>query len=205
MNDLGGFISAMVWKSVRAFGHSSGATAIGSLACERPELIARAVLAEPVVFESPNAPELRTAATHSSSGRSNAAACSTASTRCTRTSSTSRPTTTPRAATCCAITASSGTRITPDGKRELKCTPEIEAQIYRSSRDFDGLGRILRADTPMLILFGEQRLAGPFAGGKIAAKLKQGRVVKIPDAGHFLPMEKPDLVAQMAVDFLSEK
>ena len=27
----------------------------------------------------------------------------------------------------------------------------------------------------------------------------------VPDTGHFLPMEKPDLVAEMAVDFLSEK
>ena len=58
MNDLGGFIDAMGWKHVRAWGHSAGATAIGSLASERPDLISPAVLAEPVLFESPVAPEL---------------------------------------------------------------------------------------------------------------------------------------------------
>ena len=58
MRDLEGFITAMGWSAVRAIGHSAGATAIGSLACERPDLIARAVLLEPVVFESAVAPEL---------------------------------------------------------------------------------------------------------------------------------------------------
>src|SRR5260221_1526574 len=58
MRDLEGFIAAMRWSGVRAVGHSAGATAIGSLASERPDLISRAVLAEPVIFESPDAPEL---------------------------------------------------------------------------------------------------------------------------------------------------
>ncbi len=58
MRDLEGFITAMGWSGVRAIGHSAGATAIGSLACERPDLIARAVLLEPVIFESAIAPEL---------------------------------------------------------------------------------------------------------------------------------------------------
>src|SRR5579863_7723910 len=34
MRDLEGFITAMGWSAVRAVGHSAGATAIGSLACE---------------------------------------------------------------------------------------------------------------------------------------------------------------------------
>src|ERR1700733_563107 len=58
MRDLEGFITVMGWLGVRAVGHSAGATAIGSLACERPDLISRAVLAEPVIFEAPDAPEL---------------------------------------------------------------------------------------------------------------------------------------------------
>lgn len=33
VDDVHGFIAAMGWKRVRAFGHSAGATAIGSLAC----------------------------------------------------------------------------------------------------------------------------------------------------------------------------
>src|ERR1700683_2299335 len=37
MRDLEGFITAKGWSGVRAIGHSAGATAIGSLACERPD------------------------------------------------------------------------------------------------------------------------------------------------------------------------
>ena len=98
-----------------------------------------------------------------------------------------------------------GTRAAADGKRELKCAPEIEAQIYRTSRDFDGLGRILRADRPMLIMFGARGDSlGVVLADKIAAKLKQGRVIKMPGAGHFLPMEQPEAVTKMAIEFLSE-
>ena len=61
MDDLAGFITAMGFRGVRAFGHSAGATAIGSLACERPDLISRAVLAEPVIFESPDRARTRMA------------------------------------------------------------------------------------------------------------------------------------------------
>src|SRR5262249_25240911 len=58
MEDLEGFIVAKGFRAVRGFGHSAGPTGIGSLAEKRPDLTARAVLAEPVVFESPTAPEL---------------------------------------------------------------------------------------------------------------------------------------------------
>src|ERR1700722_10371813 len=56
MRDLEGFITVMGWLGVRAVGHSAGATAIGSLACERPDLISRAGLAGPGFFEGPDAP-----------------------------------------------------------------------------------------------------------------------------------------------------
>jgi pimeloyl-ACP methyl ester carboxylesterase len=204
MNDLGGFISAMGWKSVRAFGHSSGATAIGSLACERPELIARAVLAEPVVFESPNAAEL---------GWRNPFVERTLKRRrvfesvdAMFASFEHKPPYDTWRREILRDYCEFGTRATADGKRELKCSPEIEAQIYRSSRDFDGLGRILRAQTPMLVMFGERGDSlGISLADKIAANLKHGRVVKIPGAGHFLPMEAPVAVAKMALEFLSEK
>src|SRR5258708_170635 len=58
MEDLEGFITTMGFTSVRGFGHSAGATAIGGLASERPNLISRAVLVEPVLFETPDSPEL---------------------------------------------------------------------------------------------------------------------------------------------------
>ena len=201
MDDLAGFITAMGFRGVRGFGHSAGATAIGSLACERPDLISRAVLAEPVIFESPDAPEL---------GWRDPFMARTLKRRRVFDSVEamfqnfeSKP---PYSAWDKAMLrdyCEFGTRVNADGKRELKCTPEIEARFYETSRDFDGLGRILRAQIPLLVLFGARSDSlGATLSDMIASKLKKGRVVNIADTGHFMPMEKPAEIAQMALDFL---
>jgi pimeloyl-ACP methyl ester carboxylesterase len=201
MEDLAAYITAMGFRSVRGFGHSAGATAIGSLAAERPDLISRAVLAEPVVFESPSAPEAewrnpfieRTLKRRRSFDSVDAMF---------QNFDRKPPYDTWRKdilRNYCEF----ATRATADGRRELKCKPENEARIYETSREFDGLDRILRADVPLLILFGElgDSLAASLSDS-IAAKLRNGRVVKVVGTGHFMPMEKPDDVARMAVDFL---
>jgi pimeloyl-ACP methyl ester carboxylesterase len=204
MNDLAGFITAMGWKGARAFGHSAGATAIGSLAAERPDLIARAVLAEPVVFESPTAPELgwrnpfiertlkrKRVFDHVEGMFENFDR---------------KPPYSTWRKDILLDYCQYATRPTRDGRRELKCAPEIEARFYETSRDFDGLARILRAEVPLLVLFGARGDSlGATLSDKIARQLSRGRVINVPDAGHFLPMEKPELVAQLAIEFLSTK
>ena len=65
-----------------------------------------------------------------------------------------------------------GTRPTVDGRRELKCAPEIEAKFYEAARDFDGLGRILRCSAPLLIMFGARGdSVGAVLSGKVAQQL----------------------------------
>lgn len=201
MEDLQGFILAMGFRGVRAFGHSAGATAIGSLACERPDLISRAVLAEPVVFESPNAPELgwRNPFIESTLKRKRIFAGVDAMYQ----NFDRKPPFNTWDKGMLRDYCEFGTRLNADGKRELKCTPEIEARFYETSRDFDGLRRIVRAAVPLLVLFGEKSdsLARSLSDS-IAAKLPKGRVVNIADTGHFMPMEKPRDIAQMAIEFL---
>jgi len=202
MEDLAGFITAMRFRGVRAFGHSAGATAIGSLACERPDLISRAVLAEPVIFESPEAPEL---------GWRNPFIAGTLKRRRVFDSVDAmfqnfdrKPPFSTWDKSMLHDYCEFGTRINADGKRELKCAPEIEARFYETSRDFDGLGRIVRASVPMLVLFGERSDSlGVVLADTVASKLKTGRVVKVADTGHFMPMEKPADIAEMAIDFLT--
>ena len=204
MRDLEGFIVAMGWRNVRAFGHSAGATAIGSLSCERPDLISRAVLTEPVVFESPTAPEL---------GWRNPFVERTLKRKRVFDSVSAMFTnfdTKPPYSTWCKDMLRDycefGTRPTADGRRELKCAPETEAELYKSSAEFDGLGRILRSDVAMLVMFGERSDSlGAALSARIARQLKRGRVIDVPDAGHFLPMERPEYVADEAVEFLSQK
>lgn len=201
MEDLAGFITTMGWKAVRAFGHSAGATAIGSVAYEHPELISRAVLAEPVIFESPDAPEL---------GWRNPFVERTLKRR-------------PVFDNLDAMYANFehkppyatwdrgmlrdycefGTRVNEDGKRELKCRPKVEARLYETSREFDGLSRIIKASAPMLIMFGGRSDSlGLTLAPRLARERKNGRVMEIPGAGHFVPMEQPDRVSQLAVEFL---
>ncbi|HYB89642.1 MAG TPA: alpha/beta hydrolase [Candidatus Binataceae bacterium] len=202
MNDLGGFITAMGWKGVRAIGHSAGATAIGSLANERPDLISRAVLAEPVVHEAPTAPELawsnpfvdrtlkrKRVFDHVEAMFENFD---------------NKPPYKTWRKDILLDYCEHGTRPNANGKRELKCAPEAEARFYQGARDFDGLGRILKAEVPLLVLFGERPdSVGGTLSEKIARELKHGRVVKVPGTGHFLPMEKPEVVSQLAIEFFS--
>jgi pimeloyl-ACP methyl ester carboxylesterase len=201
MDDLQGFIMAMGFRGVRAFGHSAGATAIGSLACERPDLISRAVLAEPVVFESPTAPELgwRDPFTTSTLKRRRVFDSVEAMFQ----NFDRKPPFDTWDKAMLRNYCEFGTRLNAEGKRELKCKPEIEARFYETSHDFDGLGRILRAPVPLLILFGAKSDSlGITLSDSIASKRKLGRVENVADTGHFMPMEKPAAIAQMAIDFL---
>jgi pimeloyl-ACP methyl ester carboxylesterase len=201
MDDLAGFITAMGFRGVRAFGHSAGATAIGSLACERPDLVSRAVLCEPVVFESPTAPELgwRNPFIESTLKRKRVFDSVDAMFQ----NFDRKPPFHTWDKSILRDYCEFGTRVNAEGKRELKCKPEIEARFYETSRDFDGLGRIVRAQIPLLVLFGEKSDSlGITLSGIIASKLKHGRVENIADTGHFMPMEKPGDIAAMATDFL---
>jgi pimeloyl-ACP methyl ester carboxylesterase len=201
MRDLEGFIIAMGWSNIRAVGHSAGATAIGSLASERPDLISRAVLAEPVIFESPDAPEL---------GWRNPFIERTLKRRRIFDSVEAmiinferKPPYDTWQKQILHDYCEFGTRPTSDGKRELKCSPEIEATFYETARDFDGLGRILHCTAPLLVFFGGRGDSlGASLSGKVAEGLKNGRLIDVADAGHFLPMEKPDYLADQAIQFL---
>ncbi len=201
MEDLAGFITAMGFRGVRAFGHSAGATAIGSLACERPELISRAVLSEPVIFETPNSPELgwRNPFIESTLKRKRVFDSVDAMFQ----NFDRKPPFHTWDKSILRDYCEFGTRVNAEGKRELKCKPEIEARFYETSRDFDGLGRIVRAQVPLLVLFGEKSDSlGITLSNTIASKLAKGRVENIADTGHFMPMEKPAAIARMAIDFL---
>jgi len=84
---------------------------------------------------------------------------------------------------------------------ELKCSPEVEAMIFEMSRDFDpwesapritARARILRSGR------GEFLLA---AYDEIAILMANASVGEV-DAGHLIPMEKPELVVAAVESFL---
>jgi pimeloyl-ACP methyl ester carboxylesterase len=204
MRDLDAFIATMGWRNVRAIGHSAGATAIGGLAAERPDLISRAVLVEPVIFESPTAPELgwRNPFIERTLKRKRVFD----SVEAMVSNFDHKPPYSAWRKDILLDYCEFGTRPTRDGRRELKCAPEIEAKLYETAAEFDGLQRILQSKIPLLIMFGARSDSlGATLSGKIANQLKTAQVIDVPDTGHFMPMEKPEYVADQAVKFLSAK
>jgi pimeloyl-ACP methyl ester carboxylesterase len=83
-----------------------------------------------------------------------------------------------------------------EGPVELACDPEIEADIYRASNAHDTWERLGEIEIPVLILTGETSdpIPSEFAREQTAQFRRAGLEI-VPGAGHFLPMEKPDLVA----------
>ncbi len=204
MEDLRGFIQAMGLEGTRAVGHSAGATAIGALASLAPGLISRAVLIEPVLFASPCGPEFgwrsplldRTLKRKRSFDGVEAMFANFEH----------KPPYDGWRKDILRDYCEYGTRPEAEGRRELKCLPEIEAQFYASADRFDGLGHLLRCEIPLLVMFGRRGDESPGAplADRLAAELKHGRVVNFSDAGHFLPMEKPDEVGRLTREFLRE-
>ncbi len=83
-----------------------------------------------------------------------------------------------------------------EGPVELACDPQVEADIYRASNDHPTWEHLDEVEIPVLILSGGESdtIAPDFARAQ-ADRFPSAGVETVPDAGHFLPMEKPDLVA----------
>jgi lipase len=200
--DLKAFIVAMKLSGVRGLGHSAGATAIGSLASAEPALVASAVLVEPVVFDD----EARDAVKDSLYERTLKRKRWFESAEAMFRNLERKPAFAVWRRDMLRDYCEYGTRPAPQGGVELKCPPEIEADFYSRSREFPGLSIILKSRTPSLLILGEKSNSTAIEiADKIAAQLANGTLVTVPDAGHFLPMEQPEMIARMAAEFFSRK
>jgi pimeloyl-ACP methyl ester carboxylesterase len=196
-SDLEGFIIAMGLKGVRGIGHSAGATAFGAVASGRPDLVARALLIEPVIFDMQDAAMQRPSEMRD---RTLKRKRSFDSVDAMFANFEHKPPYKTWRKEILRDYCERGTFVGADGKRVLKCAPEVEAEIYTTSRDFDGFAYIMRCNVPLLVLFGEQSDA---PGLPLAPRLASAnrRVVIVPDTTHFIPMEEPEQTARMALEF----
>jgi pimeloyl-ACP methyl ester carboxylesterase len=200
VKDLKGFLETMGLRKVRGIGHSAGGTAIGVLSGLRPDLISRAVLMEPVLFDEtvvigrPDDLRERTLKRKRSFDSVGAMFANFKS---------KPPYNTWRKGILHAY-CEYGTKPDAEGRRELKCDPLVEAQFYATAGEFNGLERLLRSEQPLLVMIGE-RSESPaiWVADKLEHGLKHG-LVRFPDNGHFLPMEDPDTVAKIAIEFFLE-
>jgi len=89
-----------------------------------------------------------------------------------------------------------GFRDGPDDRRHLVCAPAIEAEFYRMATAHGAWDRLGEIDIPVTIAVGEHSDSHPpdFAAA-LAGRFRHATLVSYPGASHFLPMEKPEVVA----------
>jgi pimeloyl-ACP methyl ester carboxylesterase len=82
------------------------------------------------------------------------------------------------------------------GRFWLACEPELEADAYRAGTAHGAYARLSEIKCPVLILAGDSSDTHPEAfAAHLSALVPDGSHRTIPGAGHFLPMERPDLIA----------
>jgi pimeloyl-ACP methyl ester carboxylesterase len=96
-----------------------------------------------------------------------------------------------------------GTSPLDDGTVELKCPPEVEAQIYSMGGRHDGWDRLSDLKPPTLLLTGSDSPMWAADRAELAAaRMANGRA-EIVRGGHFFPMENPDETVDAALRFLA--
>jgi pimeloyl-ACP methyl ester carboxylesterase len=95
-----------------------------------------------------------------------------------------------------------GTRPTTKGTVELKCRPDYEAETFRQGshhRVFDVLPGV---ECPVLVLSGDMSRPGPGAlASNHAERLGNGSFHEFPALNHFGPLQDPDTIAAITLDF----
>ena len=87
-------------------------------------------------------------------------------------------------------------------KAILRCDPELEAQIFESV-PLDVWKTVARVKCPILAVRGEKSdTFRPESASRLEQVAANARVVTQPEAGHFLPMEKPAMAAATIAGFI---
>ncbi len=92
----------------------------------------------------------------------------------------------------------------PDGGVTLRFTPEWEARIYMTGAP-DLWRRLPALKTPALIIAGsESDTFVPGAVSRARHALPAAEVVVVPESGHLVPLEKPEVVAKLIETFVNK-
>ncbi len=182
-------------------GHSFGGTALLGAASRRPDLFQRFALVDPVTPPAPDAwvnpaRRQRTSSLAVGARRRAHVFASREDARARWARREIFAAVDPRALDLYAV---HGLRERPDGRVELKCPGEVEATIFESAAiDVFAWARAVRA--PTLLLWARRGDFSRATYEKIAASMRAGRVEAV-DAGHLVPMERPDLVVEAVERF----
>ena len=83
-----------------------------------------------------------------------------------------------------------------EGPVRLACDPAVEADIYRGSGAHDTWDRLDVIEIPVLLMAGAESdtISSEFARAQ-AGRFRRAGVEIVPGTGHFLPMQRPEIVA----------
>jgi pimeloyl-ACP methyl ester carboxylesterase len=83
--------------------------------------------------------------------------------------------------------------------------PAGYAATCRAVAGFSLTERLGRIEAPVLLIGGDlDGVAPPAAQEKAASRIANSRYVEVPDCGHILPWEKPDVLRDEVLGFLHE-
>src|SRR5258708_37579265 len=78
-----------------------------------------------------------------------------------------------------------GLRDRGDGVFELKCRPQVEAQVYTMGPNHGAFARLTELEPPALVVCGEHTQSiPPDLARQIAARIPHGAVEVLPGVGH---------------------
>jgi len=184
-------------------GHSLGGSLTLLLAAERPDLIERCIMIDPVIRKpgmleddvpAPGVPTVEVALVRRASWPAADAA---------RSFLVARQPYASWQTDVLDLFIRHGIDVDLDGTARLACPPRIEAQIYVARRSFDPWRHLPRIRCPSLLIYGTDPrpdvLATP---AEVTRAIPGARMVRL-QGGHFLPFENPDGVLEAISAFLA--
>ena len=202
VEDLRAQLDGLGLTSVPFVGHSAGAASGLYLAAERPEYFTRLVAIEPIVIPTAFRADENRRNEMAEGARRRRAVFDSAAAAFEHFRARSLFERWPDEAL--RLYVEHGTFQREDGRLQLKCPGEIEGEMFANSTSLDIWEVLPRIEAPVLVIRGEhtEDFLGLVAEA-VAARLPNGRLETIPNAGHLAPMELPEVVADLILDFLS--
>jgi pimeloyl-ACP methyl ester carboxylesterase len=204
VDDLAGVIDALGLREVDAIGHSKGGAAVAGVAATFPGRIGRAVLLDPVLVPRLAEGQSDPPSSFLADGARRRRMVWDSREQMIESFAARPPFDAWRRDFLDAYVAG-GTFVRDDGRIQLKCPGEVEAQVYEGGARSSSLDFLPRVAIPTLLVSGGRSTTLPPERARRAVELlPDGRLEVLSGVGHFVPMEAPDEVLRLLSAFLTE-
>jgi len=194
--DVAGVLESIVNTPVVGVGHSSGGAALAMAAIEDPAAFEHLILIEPIIFPPPH----QRIEDHPMSVAAEARRSSFPDRKAAVEHFSGKGPFAGWAADAIAAYVDGALRDTGNGL-VLKCSPQTEAEHYRSGSAHATWDHLDEIANPVTLIVGSQSTT--HHGAYLAAlteRFRDAEMRSIPNASHLVPMERPDVVADAIED-----